>query len=88
MCTTQVILLPVRWLVVRGNPVENRNVFCLGMGGRSAKATRPAPWNQSSMCTLGNSLILSLTHGKKSLGISSKDRMELICKIILAHDEN
>lgn len=69
---------------------ENRNVFCLGMGGRSAKAMRPAPWNQSSTCTLGNSLILSLTHGKKwkSLGISSKDRMELICKIILTHDEN
>lgn len=28
-----VMLLPVRWLVVRANRIENRNASCLGTGG-------------------------------------------------------
>lgn len=59
-----VMLLPVRWLVVRANPVENRNVFCLGMEGRGARVMRPAPRSQSSMCTRRDILILSQTRGK------------------------
>lgn len=59
------MLLPVRWLVVRANPVENRNVFCLGMEGGVAREMRPAPRSQSSMCTRRDSLILSQTQGGK-----------------------
>lgn len=32
-CAAPVMLLPVRWLALRANPVGNRNAFCLGMEG-------------------------------------------------------
>lgn len=60
----RVMLSPVRWLVVRANPVGNRNVFCLGIEGGGARVMRPAPRSQSSMCIRRDSLILSQTRGE------------------------
>lgn len=86
-------LLPVRWLVVRVNPVENRNVFCHGMEGGGARVMRPAPRSHSSMCTRRDSLILSQTHREKKWKVPSYQWQrllltEMICKITLAHDRN
>ena len=66
--------LHVRWLVVRANPVENRNVFCHGIEGGGAREMRPAPRSQSSMCTRRDSLILSQTHGGKKKKKKAKSR--------------
>ena len=52
-CATRVMLLPVRWLVVRANPVENRNVFCRGMEGKGVHERCDRPQGVSHPCAQG-----------------------------------
>lgn len=56
--------------MVRANPVENRNVFCIGMEGGGAREMRVAPRSQSSMCAKRDSLILSQMGGRKWRDVS------------------
>lgn len=61
-----VMLLPVRWLVVRANRIENRNASCLGTEGGRTRAMRTAPRSQLYMCAPRDSLIFSQTQGGKN----------------------
>lgn len=50
MCAAWVMSPPIRWLVVRANPVGNRKAFCLGMEGEGAREMEVTPKSQSSIC--------------------------------------